>query len=425
MTAYIKFLVVVALFMSVSCEHLGGTPDNRKSILANPAVIGEWNELSMSSSAPLSHVLLATRANAIMHLAIHDALNAIDPRYEKYLYTKSNAKANAGAAVASAAYHVLKACFPDSEPAYLELYNQQLASIKNDERKTAGIALGKEVAETILAARANDNAFGDPISTPAVSNAPGVYQVVSPMNFLYGADWITVKPFGLISQNQFRCVPPPALTSERYTNDFNEVISIGRSTSSTRTAVQTDIVKFWYEFSEIGWNRIARRSLEQQKLGAHETARLYALLNIGLMDAYLAGWDSKFYYNFWRPHTAILHAANDGNPATAGVDNWESVLPTPPVQDYPSTHSALGNAGATILSGILGESITFSTVSTTFENGAYTKTFSSFLTAADENAESRVLGGLHFRFSCEAGQQLGNDIGQWILANQLRPIQNK
>jgi hypothetical protein len=424
MTAYIK-LLILALFMSVSCEHLGGTPDSRKSILADPAVIREWNELSMTSSAPLTHVLLATRANVIMHLAIHDALNAIDPRYEKYLYTKTNATANAGAAVASAAYHVLKVCFPESEPAYLELFNRQLSSIKNDDRKTAGIALGKDVAETILAARAGDNAFGDPVSTIEPSNTPGVYQTVPPMNFLYGADWITVKPFGLTSQNQFRCVPPPALTSERYTTDYNEVAAIGKNSSTTRTNIQTDIVKFWYEFSEIGWNRIARRAIAERKLGAHETARLFALLNIGLMDAYLAGWDSKFHYNLWRPHTAILFAANDGNPATAPIENWASVLPTPPVQDYPSTHSALGNAGATILSGILGESVAFSTVSSSFENEAYVKAFSSFMAAADENAESRILGGLHFRFSCQAGQQLGNAIGQWILANQLRPVQNK
>lgn len=424
MNVYIRFLLILVVFMSLSCDHLGGTPE-RKTALADPAIIRSWNELSLNSSTPLLHVLLATRANVMMHLAIHDALNAIEPRYEKYLYSKENRMANAGAAIASAAYTVLKNSFPDFEPEYRKLYEKQLSSIKDDERKSNGIALGKDVAEVILAARANDNAFGNPVRNLEPVQTPGVYQTVPPMDFLYGADWITVKPFALLTQDQFRCVPPPALTSDRYTTDFEEVAKIGQNTSTSRSKQQTDIVKFWYEFSEIGWNRIARRASAEQKLDSHEVARLFALLNIGLMDAYLAGWDSKFHYNLWRPYTAIKLAANDGNPMTHPVENWDSVLPTPPVQDYPSTHSALGNAGATILSELLGKSKGFSTTSTSFDDQNFTRTFSSFHAAANENAESRVLGGLHFRFSCDAGQQLGNNIGKWVLENTLRPINNK
>src|SRR6185436_17035312 len=144
--------------------------------------------------------------------------------------------------------------------------------------------------------------------------------------------------------------------------------------------------------------------------GLFATARLFALLNMALTDSYTAGWDSKFYYNFWRPYTAIRAAATDGNDNTLEDLHWEPAEITPPVPDYPSTHSALGNAAATVLTHFFGDHSSFSGTSTTASPAGAIRSFSSFMQAADENADSRVRAGIHFRFACEAGQQLGNKV---------------
>ena len=146
-----------------------------------------------------------------------------------------------------------------------------------------------------------------------------------------------------------------------------------------------------------------------------------ALVNMALADSYTAGWDSKFFYNHWRPYTAIRHAENDGNPQTAASADWEPLMPTPPVHDYPSTHSALGNAAATVLASLLGNETPFTMTSNTAQPSGSTRSFRSFHEAADENADSRVMAGIHFRFACEAGQTLGNKVGKWTVENHLRP----
>ena len=140
---------------------------------------------------------------------------------------------------------------------------------------------------------------------------------------------------------------------------------------------------------------------------------------MALADAYTAGWDSKFHYNFWRPFTAIRTASNDGNSNTAPDPVWEPLMPTPPVQDYPSTHSALGNAAATVLTSILGDNLSFSFQSPTSNPANLTRQFKSFKQAALENADSRVMAGIHFRFSCESGLTLGDKVGTWIVQHHL------
>jgi hypothetical protein len=143
---------------------------------------------------------------------------------------------------------------------------------------------------------------------------------------------------------------------------------------------------------------------------------------MALADSYIAGWDSKFHYNFWRPYTAIRAAETDGNPYTAADAQWESIMPTPPVQDYPSTHSTLGQAAATVLTGLLGDNVTFTMTSTTSDPLEATRTFNSFNQAAAENAESRVLAGIHFRFSCDKGLELGDKIGKYTVEQHLKPV---
>ena len=179
---------------------------------------------------------------------------------------------------------------------------------------------------------------------------------------------------------------------------------MGKINSTVRTADQTAYAKWWYEFSDIGWNRIARIQATNHNTGLYTTARMFALLNMAMADAYIAGWDSKYYYKFWRPYTAIHAAATDGNDKTKADPNWEPLIPTPPVPDYPSGHSVLGNAAATVLTHFFGNHSPFSTTSTTAFPAGAIRSFKSFTQAADENADSRVMAGIHFRFACDAGQ---------------------
>ncbi len=260
------------------------------------------------------------------------------------------------------------------------------------------------------------------LSSSASPVIGGIYQLVPPFDFLYAPFWEHVNSFSLQSKNQFRPGPYPAIDSEQYAKDFNEVLQIGSRTSSLRTEDQSSLNKFWFEFSEAGWNRVAREAVKNKPLDLFETARLFALVNMALADSYIAGWDAKMHYNFWRPYTAIRNAAIDGNEKTIPVKNWEPAEPTPPVQDYPSTHSTLGNAAATVLAQLVGDETPFTMTSFTAVPEGSTRSFNSLSEAANENAESRIMAGIHFRFSCKAGQDLGNKIGNWVVDNKLKPI---
>jgi hypothetical protein len=393
-------------------------------------VIIAWNLISHETMAkkgyqPLKDYqpLLGSRINAMVHLAMHDALNSIDAKFETYALHAKDKKADPEIAAATAAYTVLIASFPDKKEMLNAKLNEWLSKAKTLEGRKRGVALGKKAGNAILAMRSKDGAVPESwVGQLQPSSKPGIYQLTPPFNFVYGPHWKTMQTFSLNRYDQFRCPPPPALTSKMYTDGFTEIKDFGGKLSYKRTADQTFYAKFWYELSEVGWNRIGRIVAKDQKLDLFTGARLFALLNMALADAYTAGWDSKFHYNFWRPFTAIQFADTDENPNTSRDASWEPLTITPPVHDYPSTHSALGNAGASVLAGLLGDNIAFTMTSESSDPIDATRSFKSFSQAADENADSRVMAGLHFRFSCRAGQDQGNKIGQWTIQNHLKPI---
>ncbi len=388
-------------------------------------IIVDWNTAIFEAlSGPAAdHTLLVSRIGAMTHIAIHDALNAIVPRYQTYAFHEKNKQADPIAAAASAAYQVLVLSVPAQKTMLDARLAASLAKVPEGKSKTEGIELGKKSAAAILALRQNDGALQDPISPLAPSTGqPGLYQTVPPFPFIFAPFWATMRPFSLEKADQFRIEPMPTLSSQKYTDDFNEVKRMGQKNSAARSAEQAATAKFWYEYSEIGWNRVTRVAAADKKLELLASARLFALVNMALADAYTAGWDSKVHYNFWRPYTAIRTAEIDNNPNTVADLEWEPAEITPPIQDYPSTHSALGNAAATVLAGVLGDQTKFTIGSATANPADATRTFYRFSEAANQNAESRVLGGLHFRFSCVKGQELGTKIGKWTLDNRLRPV---
>lgn len=417
-----RLLRLTPLLLLNACEDGPPTLPDPLDLRPNDVVL-EWNAIAFETAATHdghANGLDMVRIAAMLHLAQHDALSAISPSYQPYAMHAYDPAADPIAAAAAAAHGVLVAVYPLQRATLDDRLQQSLAAVANGVAQTRGIALGEKAAAAILQRRADDRSDTPIVGDYVPAAGAGRYQFTPPFDFAALPGWVGVAPFALTSANQFRSPPPPALDSEAYAVAFNEVRSVGQKGSTTRTAEQTAYGKFWYEFSEIGWNRIGRVVAADKRLGLQSTARLLALLNVAMSDAYVAGWDSKFHYDFWRPFTAIREAATDGNPATEPDATWESAEMTPPVQDYPSTHSALGNAAAEVLASVFGDETSFTFASSTAEPVGGTRSFTSFSQAADENADSRVVAGLHFRFACEAGQELGRQVGTWAVQNHLR-----
>ena len=428
MKKLVSFMLVVSAVFFSACSDEGaanGEPPGKKVPFKNHsnAIIIHWNSVALETmQVPAYDPMIGSRIFAMVHIAMHDALNSIAPVYETYTSQAVDKKADPIAAVSAAAYTVLVKSFPDRKDFLDAALAESTKDLKPADAKQRGIALGSAAGNAIYALRENDGAFANPISEVNNPPEPGVYQAVPPMAILYAPFWATLPTFGLESPQQFRSVALPGITSEVYTRDYNEVKDKGRLENSTRTEEETAIAKFWYEFSDIGWNRVTAVAATDKKLDLISTARLFALVNMAMADSYIAGWDSKFHYNFWRPYTAIRAAETDGNENTLADVNWEPLMTTPPVQDYPSTHSTLGNSAATILTQIIGANTGFSMTSTSADPANSTRTFATFAQAATENADSRVLAGLHFRFSCDEGLALGKKVGQWMLDHQLKPL---
>jgi len=389
-----------------------------------------------------------SRIYAMMHVAIHDALNAIDRRSRPYaLDLQAEAGASPDAAVAAAARDVLvpliaqlplelvtQACIDAGVASVEAAYTAALAAIPDDQAKAQGIAVGQAAAAAILDLRAEDGAVGPFLNfaCPQDTN-PGEYQCTPGSPFIAFEVWENVIPFALKDSSQFRPGPPYAVDRKKYTADFNEVKSLGGdnvTTPSARTADQTEIALFWSESSPLKWNRIARTVSADQGLDLWENARLFGLLNLALADGYIAMADSKNHYNYWRPVTAIQTGDTDGNPDTTGDPAWTPLRPTPPDQDYDSGHSIEGGAGAEVLKQFFGtDEISFQDCgvllpagSTCSDASPVFRSYTSFSQAAADNAYSRILIGYHFRKSVEEGTEHGRKIGKRAANLYLRPV---
>jgi hypothetical protein len=426
-------MLVAAL---VGATMLGGCLDESETLepaeiesatTARPsnAVILQWSQVAFDAATVAGYfgplLFQHDRGFTMMHIAQHDALNGIVPRYEQYAFRGRDFRADPVAASAKAAHDVMVKIYPDQTATFDAALATSLAAVPNGSAKTRGITLGTASAAAIIAKRTNDNieVFGS--YTPV--NAPGRYQFVPPFDFVLQPALPTVPPFGLRSASQFRSSSPPSLGSSAYARDFNEVKLTGVATGSNRTQDQTEYAAFWWELTDASWNRMARITSAQQRLGLWRTARLFALNNMAMMDGYIAGWDSKQLYDLWRPFTAIRGAATDGNAATTADPAWESFQLAPPVQEYPSTHSVLGKASSVVLAESFGtDRVSFDFNSFTALPGKEIRRINSFSAAAAENADSRVRAGIHYRFSSVEGLSMGTKVGNYIVRNTLRPL---
>lgn len=415
-------VLAAALMLGAGCEReqSGPADDQERGEAAATTASGElvvdWNTTVFDVAVrvdkyedPFPHL----RALTMMHLAMHDAVNGVSSKYAQYALAKSDTGADPVVAAAAAAHGVLSSLYPGQRALLDAKLHESTAGERSLSARDRGLALGKAAAQAVLASRAADRSDARDRYTPGTG--PGRYRFVPPLELVYRPAWRSVLPFALSAGDQFRSKPPPALETAEYAADHEEVRTYGRASDSSRTVDQTAYADWWYELSEIGWNRVARVTWpEQPKRDLWFTARLFAVLNVSLMDAYIAGWDSKLHYDFWRPYTAIRAGKADKNAATIEEADWGSYCITPPVQDYPSTHSALGAAAATVLQRAYGRDVPFTMESTSSKPPGQKRSFSSFQQAAAENADSRVACGIHFRFATRAGLELGTQVGHAV-----------
>jgi hypothetical protein len=391
----------------------------------------QWNDIlrdavRTASSPPTA----ASRNMAITQAAVYDSVNALARTHEVYLVDAlAHPKASREAAVAAAAHRALVTLYPAQAATLDARLTASLATIPDGKSEDDGVALGRSVADQILALRQAD---GSGVVLPPYlgSTEPGKWRPTPPAN-LPGLHphWPGVTPFAMTSGEQFRPAAPPALTSAEYTAAFNEVKELGSATSATRTADQTAIALFWINgagtASAPGHLNLLAQIVAQQKGNTLEgNARLFAALNIAIADSVINCWDAKYEFSFWRPVTGIREAANDGNPDTAADAAWTPLIVTPPFPSYTSAHSSVSGSAAAVLAGFFGtDNVSYTLPS---QNPALpARSYTSFSQAAEESAVSRLYGGIHWAFDNDAGLAAGNAIGQYVMANFLRPVERE
>ncbi|MCW5551601.1 MAG: vanadium-dependent haloperoxidase [Verrucomicrobiae bacterium] len=382
--------------------------------------VTDWNQI-MQTTVASGNANVQARSGAIVQLAVFEAVNSIIGDYEPYLGTiTAPPGASPDAATIAAAHRTLVTLFSGSAGNLNTLRESALAAIPAGPAKEDGIAVGEVAAAAMLLLRANDGAAqaGTTPYTPGTN--PGDWQPAPP-NFAPASlpGWGLVTPFGMEEGSQFRLPPPPGLRTGKYAHDYNEVKLVGQNLSAFRPQDRTDVARFFAAASPIQtWNPPARQVSLAQGRTLSENARIFALLAMAIADASIATYESKYYYNFWRPLTAIRGGDSDRNHQTDPDVAWSPLLPTPAFPSYPSAHATLSGAARRVLERVFGKQD--HAITLTNPTLGLTLNYTEFKQICDDIDDARVYGGIHFRFEQEAGARQGKDVANYILDNYLR-----
>ena len=385
------------------------------TIPARSDVIMDWNAKAdaIAIEKQIANAPNA-RGQAMLHVAMFEAVNAIDRRYAPY---RLNLVADHGtsreAAAATAAHDVLLALYPDQKSDLGVMLAASLAGIADAEAKSKGVELGRKAAAGIIALRADDGTNAPESYRP--STAPGVYV---PTALPIESTSARMTPWAMSSGSQFRPAAPPALTSEVWTRDLNEIREIGSSTSTRRTAEQTTIGRFWFFTGPRTYNPIVKQVALAKKMDLEDCARLYALSSIAGADAFTAVFDAKYTYNLWRPVTAIRNADQTSNPATPRETAWLPLGTTPMHPEYPCAHCITATAVSTVLQNLAGSEVGEITLVSPTAPGI-TRKWTRLQDYSDEVANARIYAGFHYRFSTEVGKDMGRKIGELTVRTLL------
>jgi hypothetical protein len=386
----------------------------------NPTEVINWNRIALRTVTGLSPGQ-GFVAISYAQAAVYNAVVAIQGGYQPYLLDLTPSPgASIDAAVAAAAFHVLDHYFPAQHSVLTADYAASLAAVPDGSAKDMGIALGMDAAAGIIDLR-EDDGYAVDIGFVMPTPGPGVWQLpqgVSPLT-----PWLSqMKPFLILSPDQFRPSPPPDLTSSEWAVEFNETKTIGRSNSQYRTQEQTDIARFWTSYPPVQYNTAFRTLILNGELDAMQAARLFAMGNMVGSDALIACFDAKYHYLFWRPFSSVPQADTDGNPMTESDPTWTPLLGTPPHPEYPSAHGCLTKSVAETLAEFLGTNKINvdipSTVPGLFPDGRH---YESVNDLTQEIIDARVWGGIHYRESNIKGVTIGRKVAQWTLKRYFLP----
>jgi hypothetical protein len=402
--------VLIALLMSAA--------------MARADVILDWNGIMLNTIGAENNLAQA-RFAAITQTAVFEAVNAIMGDYEPYLGTiTASPSASAEAAAVAAAYRVLSNYFPLSAASLDEARAISLSAIPDGQAKADGIAAGEAAAAAMIAERANDSSAPPQFYMPPSAN-PGEWQITPgcPTDGGVLLHWGSVTPFGIIKSDQFRSDPPPALTSNKYSKAYNEVKQVGELSSAARSQDRTDVARYFTVGGVHVWNQAASQVSAAHGNSLSKNARAFALLNMAISDGVVSAMETKYYYVFWRPYTAIRAGDTDGNRKTDPDPLWTNFIPTPCFPSYPSAHASGSYAGRTIAEKIFGAGVHDISLSHPLIPDVilhYTK----FSQITEDIDDARVYGGIHFRFDQEAGARQGRQVGTYVYKNNLRRCSN-
>jgi hypothetical protein len=384
-------------------------------------VITDWDEKAVgivqSGTGPPPP--LGFRTMAILHTAMFDAVNSIQPRYKPYkVWLVATPDTSKEAAAAAAAAAVLIKLFPDAAADVQSTLTTYLTTLPDGEAKSKGVELGQEVAAKALEARDKDGATTADAYRPKTK--PGAY---IPTPITYGWTLATMTPFALESPSLFRAKPPPSLKSAEWARDYNEIKDFGAKNSTKRTARQTEDARFWLVGGPLAYDQLPRQIVIAKNMDLLDSARFMALFSVATADAVIAVFDAKYKYEFWRPITAIRNGDIDGNPATERDATWQPIDATPMHPEYPCAHCILSSSVAAVIKGYLGsDEIPEVSLTSPFLPGVRHQ-FTNLRAFSDEIANARICAGFHYRFSTVAGREMGQKIGTFVVRSVMQPTQ--
>src|SRR5215469_13920448 len=378
--------------------------------------VTDWDT---KATAVASAAALGEREVTIVDLAMFDAVNSIERRYQPYLeQLPTTEPASADAAAASAAATALAGLHPEAATTFKAALAEYLAHLDaTPEALGNGVRLGEAVALKILEVRAHDGATEADSYRPKTK--PGQYV---PTAVMVCSTWPTMRPFALASPSQFRPGPPPALKSPEWAADYNEIKELGAKTSSKRTAQQTETARFWLMAGPQAYHPLARQLILERHLDLIDSARFMALFAVTLTDAYIAVFDAKYHYEFWRPVTAIRNADLNDNPATVPDPTWQPLDATPMHPEYPCAHCILSGAARVVLESLAADQPMPELTLTSPTAPGVTHRWSNLDDFTTEVANARIWSGFHYRFSTRVGTALGRQVAQYVVNETMQPV---
>ena len=389
---------------------------------ARANVITDWDEKGVAAVAPMivpgnTTPYMAQRIMAMVHAAMFDAVNSIEPRYRPYLVRLPAGPATSKEAAAAAAAAAILATVDEKTArdmqAALATY---LNAIPDGAAKQDGVRLGEAVAAKVIEARSDDGCNAPDAYRPRTS--PGVYV---PTAITLSSMWPDMKPFAIAQGSQFRPKPPVALDSTEWATDYNEIKDYGGQRSTKRTAEQTETARFWLMTGPGAYHPFARQLALAKQMNVVDSSRFMTFVAVGLNDAMIAVLDAKYHYNFWRPITAIRNGDIDGNPATELEATWQPIAFTPMHPEYPCAHCIASATVAGVIQAALGSTLIPEIAVTSPTAPGVTHRFSDTTALTQEVANARVWAGFHYRFSTRAGKEMGYQIGDYVAKNILQP----